>query len=98
MDWTQLILTGLTDYGAWTLGAATLVSTAGLPLPATLLLDLSLPLRADSAGAAGERTGGQPDDSFLLAITTAAQRGVEVTLVNSKAVDQFFTYHAQRSY
>ncbi|MDW8325480.1 MAG: VTT domain-containing protein [Anaerolineales bacterium] len=38
MDWTQLILTGLIDYGAWVLGAATLVSAAGLPLPATLLL------------------------------------------------------------
>lgn len=39
-----------------------------------------------------------PDDSFLLAITTAAQRGVEVSLINSEAQDQFFTYHAQRSY
>jgi cardiolipin synthase len=39
-----------------------------------------------------------PDDSFLLALTTAAQRGVEVILINSEAEDQFFTYHAQRSY
>jgi cardiolipin synthase len=39
-----------------------------------------------------------PDESFLLAVTTAAQRGVEVTLINSEAADQFFTYHAQRSY
>ncbi len=39
-----------------------------------------------------------PDEGLLLAITTAAQRGVEVTLINSEAADQFFTYHAQRSY
>ncbi len=35
---TELILAGLADYGAWLLGAATLVSAAGLPLPATMLL------------------------------------------------------------
>jgi len=39
-----------------------------------------------------------PDDSLLLALTTAAQRGVEVSLINSEVEDQFFTYHAQRSY
>jgi cardiolipin synthase len=39
-----------------------------------------------------------PDESLLLALTTAAQRGVTVTLINSAAADQLLTYHAQRSY
>lgn len=39
-----------------------------------------------------------PDDSLLYAITTAAQRGVEVTLYVSEVGDQFFAFHAQRSY
>ncbi|MFI5085505.1 MAG: cardiolipin synthase [Actinomycetales bacterium] len=39
-----------------------------------------------------------PDDSLLYAITTAAQRGVEVELFVSKKGDQFLVDHAQRSY
>jgi cardiolipin synthase len=39
-----------------------------------------------------------PDESLLYAITTAAQRGVEVELFVSEAGDQFMVYHAQRSY
>jgi cardiolipin synthase A/B len=39
-----------------------------------------------------------PDDSLLLALTNAAQRGVEVILLNSAMADQFFQYHAERSY
>ncbi|MFC5502590.1 cardiolipin synthase [Lysinimonas soli] len=39
-----------------------------------------------------------PDDSMLYAITTAAQSGIEVQLFVSEIGDQFFVYHAQRSY
>lgn len=39
-----------------------------------------------------------PDDSLLYAISTAAQRGVQVTLFVGEVGDQFFAYHAQRSY
>ena len=39
-----------------------------------------------------------PDDSMLYAITTAAQSGIEVQLYVSESGDQFFAYHAQRSY
>jgi cardiolipin synthase A/B len=39
-----------------------------------------------------------PDESLLYAITTAAQRGVEVELFVSEAGDQFMVFHAQRSY
>lgn len=39
-----------------------------------------------------------PDDALQLAITSAAQRGVAVTLINSAAVDQTFVVHAQRSF
>jgi cardiolipin synthase A/B len=39
-----------------------------------------------------------PDDALMLAITSAAQRGVDVTMINSEAPDQFMVYHAQRSY
>ncbi|TPW74135.1 cardiolipin synthase [Schumannella soli] len=39
-----------------------------------------------------------PDDSMLYAITTAAQSGVEVQLFVSEIGDQFFVFHAQRSY
>ncbi|MCG8346944.1 MAG: cardiolipin synthase [Chloroflexales bacterium] len=39
-----------------------------------------------------------PDDALLLAITSAAQRGVDVIMLNSEAPDQFMVYHAQRSY
>ena len=39
-----------------------------------------------------------PDDSLLYAITTAAQRGVEVELFVSEVGDQFLVHHAQRSY
>lgn len=39
-----------------------------------------------------------PDESLLLALISAAQRGVEVTLLVSEIGDQFLVYHAQRSY
>jgi cardiolipin synthase A/B len=39
-----------------------------------------------------------PDESLLYAVTTAAQRGVEVELFVSEAGDQFMVHHAQRSY
>ena len=39
-----------------------------------------------------------PDESLLYAVTTAAQRGVEVELFVSEAGDQFMVWHAQRSY
>jgi cardiolipin synthase A/B len=39
-----------------------------------------------------------PDDALQLALTSAAQRGVAVTLLNSAAVDQTFVVHAQRSF
>ncbi|ARC57593.1 Cardiolipin synthase A [Frondihabitans sp. 762G35] len=39
-----------------------------------------------------------PDESMLYAITTAAQRGVEVQLFASEIGDQAVVYHAQRSY
>jgi cardiolipin synthase len=39
-----------------------------------------------------------PDDSMLYAITTAAERGVDVQLFACEVADQFLVYHAQRSY
>ncbi|MEZ2390559.1 cardiolipin synthase [bacterium RCC_150] len=39
-----------------------------------------------------------PDDSLLYAITTAAQRGVDVELFVSEKGDQLLVHHAQRSY
>ena len=39
-----------------------------------------------------------PDESMLYAVTTAAQRGVEVELFVSAEADQFMVAHAQRSY
>lgn len=39
-----------------------------------------------------------PDDSLLYAITTAAQRGVDVELFVGATADQFMVAHAQRSY
>lgn len=39
-----------------------------------------------------------PDEALLLAVTSAAQRGVAVTLINSAAVDQPMVVGAQRSY
>ncbi|MEE1622328.1 cardiolipin synthase [Zafaria sp. J156] len=39
-----------------------------------------------------------PDDSLLYAVTTAAQRGVEVELFVSETGDQFLVHHAQQSY
>ncbi len=39
-----------------------------------------------------------PDDAMRYAITSAAMRGVEVELYASEIGDQFWTYHAQRSY
>jgi len=38
IDLSEIGLTGLLSYGEWALGAATLVSALGLPLPATMLL------------------------------------------------------------
>jgi cardiolipin synthase len=39
-----------------------------------------------------------PDESFLEALTAAAQRGVEVTMINSEVIDKILAGHAQRSY
>lgn len=39
-----------------------------------------------------------PDDSLLDAITTAAQRGVSVSIMNSEVIDKVLAGHAQRSY
>ena len=39
-----------------------------------------------------------PDESLLYAVTTAAQRGVDVELFVSEIGDQFMVFHAQRSY
>ncbi len=39
-----------------------------------------------------------PDDAFLDALTTAAQRGVEVTLINSEIIDKTLAGYAQRSF
>ncbi len=39
-----------------------------------------------------------PDDALMVAITSAAQRGVDVSLINSEVSDQFFVSHAQHSY
>jgi len=39
-----------------------------------------------------------PEETLLLALTSAAQRGVDVTLIVSEIGDQFLEYHAQGSY
>jgi cardiolipin synthase len=39
-----------------------------------------------------------PEENLLLALTSAAQRGVDVTLIVSETGDQFLVYHAQDSY
>jgi cardiolipin synthase len=39
-----------------------------------------------------------PEETLLLALKSAAQRGVEVTLIVSEIGDQFLVYHAQGSY
>lgn len=39
-----------------------------------------------------------PEETLLLALTSAAQRGVEITLIVSEIGDQFLVYHAQNSY
>jgi cardiolipin synthase A/B len=39
-----------------------------------------------------------PEETLLLALTSAAQRGVEVTLIVSEIGDQFLVIHAQGSY
>lgn len=39
-----------------------------------------------------------PDESLLSAITSAALRGVHVSILNSEAMDQWMVGHAQRSY
>jgi cardiolipin synthase len=39
-----------------------------------------------------------PHDSLLTALTSVAQRGVKVKLINSEVMDQWMVGHAQRSY
>ncbi|MCH1882140.1 phospholipase D-like domain-containing protein [Agrococcus sp. ARC_14] len=39
-----------------------------------------------------------PDEAMRYAITSAAMRGIDVELFASEVGDQFWTYHAQRSY
>ncbi len=39
-----------------------------------------------------------PDEALISALTSAAMRGVKVTLLNSEAIDQITVAHAQRSY
>ncbi|HEX4688734.1 MAG TPA: cardiolipin synthase [Nocardioides sp.] len=39
-----------------------------------------------------------PDESLLYAVTTAAQRGIDIELFVSEAADQFMVHHAQSSY
>ena len=39
-----------------------------------------------------------PDDALLTAVISAAKRGVEITIINSKVKDQWMVGHAQRSY
>ena len=39
-----------------------------------------------------------PDDALMTALTSAAQRGVEVTIINSEVIDKVLVGHAQRSY
>lgn len=39
-----------------------------------------------------------PDDALTNAITSAAKRGVTVTIINSEAMDQWMVGHAQRSF
>jgi cardiolipin synthase len=39
-----------------------------------------------------------PDDSLMTAIVSTAQRGVDVKLINSEAVDQFLVSNIERSY
>jgi len=39
-----------------------------------------------------------PDESLLYAVTTAAQRGIDIELFVSEAADQFMVHHAQCSY
>lgn len=39
-----------------------------------------------------------PDDPILTAVTSAARRGVDVTILNSERMDQWMVGHAQRSY
>ena len=39
-----------------------------------------------------------PDESLITAITSAAQRGVAVTMINSNSIDKILAGHAQRSF
>jgi len=39
-----------------------------------------------------------PEEAILDAITSAAKRGVDVSIINSEAMDQWMVGHAQRSY
>lgn len=39
-----------------------------------------------------------PDESVMTALTSAAKRGVDVSIINSEIIDKTLTGHAQRSY
>ncbi len=39
-----------------------------------------------------------PDDSLMTALVSAAERGVDIVLINSEAIDKILVGHAQRSY
>lgn len=39
-----------------------------------------------------------PEESLIIALISAAKRGIRVRLINSQAIDQPFVAHAQRSY
>lgn len=39
-----------------------------------------------------------PDESLMIALVSAARRGVDVVMINSKVMDQWMVGHAQRSY
>lgn len=39
-----------------------------------------------------------PNDAILEAVTSAARRGVDISIINSEAMDQWMVGHAQRSY
>jgi cardiolipin synthase len=39
-----------------------------------------------------------PEESLITAITSAAKRGVDVTMINSEVIDQWMVGHAQRSF
>ncbi len=39
-----------------------------------------------------------PDDALMTALTSAAERGVDVSIINSEIIDKLLVGHAQRSY